>query len=138
MKWNWVLMMKINAEIFIWKKKESIEYVKKHLLPFAQGVEEARYYVEESLKNDREKSNVGNELDPTLEQDILDCQDHEEIIHPDFVQVNPDDIDLQENTNQSKRTFRSIEMKTLDEILEEARYLDKYQKKVLHSALKYA
>ena len=27
------------------KKKDNILYVKRHLLPFAQGVEEARYYV---------------------------------------------------------------------------------------------
>ena len=52
--------------------------------------------------------------------------------------MDPDNFDLQENANKSKRTFRSIEMKTLDEILEEARYLDKFQKKVLHIALKYA
>ena len=35
------------------EKKESIQYIKKHLMSFLEGVEEARYYVDEALKKER-------------------------------------------------------------------------------------
>ena len=37
-----------------------------------------------------------------------------------------------------KKTLRSIEVKTADEILKEARHLDQFQKKALHIAVNYA
>jgi hypothetical protein len=56
-----------------------------------QGVEEARHYVEQAMNEDREQTNnIGNELDPEQEKEIEECQELEEIMHPQFVQVNPD------------------------------------------------
>ena len=61
-------------------------------MPFMQGVEEARHYVQEAMKEENEiTNNIGNELDPEQEQEIEDCQETEETLHPEFVQVNPDD-----------------------------------------------
>ena len=39
---------------------------------------------------------------------------------------------------QAKRSFRKIELKTKDQILEGTRTLDKYQKEALHITLRYA
>ena len=79
-----------------------------------------------------EHQNIGNLLDPELEQELIECQAEEEFIHPDFVQVNPDNFDIQNNMDQIKKTFRAIEIRTEEEDLHQARTLDEFQKKVLH------
>ena len=45
---------------------------------------------------------------------------------------------FENNINQVKKTLRRIERKSADQILIEARSLDKYQKKALHVAIKFA
>ena len=69
---------------------------------------------------------------------IEDCQESEEIPHPDFIQLNPDQLEMDNNVKQVKRTFRNIEIKTADERLEEARQLDQFQKKALTVAVDFA
>ena len=108
-------------------KMESIQYVKNHLLPFSEGLEEARYYVEELSKTEKDKRNIGDVLDPTLEQEINNSDD-EDIPHPDFTIVNPDEIDIEQNISKTKKSFQNIEIKSKDELLNESRKLDKYQK----------
>ena len=46
--------------------------------------------------------------------------------------------ELGENISQTKKTLRRLEVKTADEVLGEARKLDKFQKKALHVAITYA
>ena len=120
--------------------KEAIQFVKKHLMPFAQGVEEARHYVEQAMQDDGRDNgrNIGAVLDPELEQEIEECMLGEEQIHPDFAQLNPDDLEVNNNMKQVKRTLRKIQIKTADERLEEARKLDQYQKKALTVAVDFA
>ena len=121
------------------EKQEDIQFVKKHLMPFAQGVEEARHFVQQAMTNEENATkNVGDELDPTLEQEILECQDEEDLMHPDYVQMNPDNFEFENNVKQIKKTLKNIEVKSPDEILREARNLDRFQKMVLHIAIKFA
>ena len=121
------------------RKEEAIQFVKSYMMPYAQGVEEARYRVEEAMKEGTTSSkNIGNELDPEQEKEIVECEDGDDQMHPDFVQVNPDDFDFESNLNQVKRTLRRLEIKTAEQILQEARNLDKFQKKALHIAVKFA
>jgi len=124
-------------DIYI-KHKEALQEVKQALLPFAKGVEEASYFVE-IAQNDKieENKKIGAILDAEKEQEMLECQDVESM-HPDFTHLDPDELDLQSNVTQIKKTFRHIEMKSKDQILEETRLLDKYQKKALNITLKYA
>ena len=119
------------------KKQNDILLVKRLMMPFTQGVEEARYYVQQAMENDKDKLNIGNDLDPELEKEILECDDEMEDLHPDFVQVNPDDFETEDNITQVKKTLRSIEIQTVDEMLEQARTLDEFQKKVLHIAIQF-
>ena len=116
-------------------KKDDIQFIKSLMMPYAQGVEEARHYVQEAQNNDR--TNVGDRLDPEQEQEIVECEDDEQIIHPDFVLINPDELEFDSNIVQVKKTLRSIEVKTTDEILKEARQFDEFQKKALHAAINY-
>ena len=59
-------------------------------------------------------------------------------MHPDFLQVNPDDQDFATNLAQAKKTLRRLEMKSADDLLNEARNLDRFQREVLNIAVKYA
>ena len=121
------------------KTQDGIQYVKKHNIPFAQGVAAARHFVQEAKNSDNElNKDIRNELDPTLEQDILDCSEDEDLIHPDYVQVNPDDLEMESNFNQVRKTLKNIESKTADEMLNDARQLDKFQKIVLYITIKFA
>ena len=100
------------------------------MMPDMQGVEEARHFVQQAMDEERQQStNIGNELDPEQEQEIEECQDIEEILHPDFVQVNPDNQEFEKNLTQVRKTIRSIELKSPDEILKAERDLDEFQKK---------
>ena len=119
-------------------KRDAIQYVKSHMLPFAQGVEEARYYVEEAVKESNSTNSIGNELDPELEKEIIECQESEEIPHPDFEHLNPDELEFNDNLIQVKKTLRTIELKTSDEMLKDARTLDEFQQKALHVAVEFA
>ena len=59
-------------------------------------------------------------------------------MHPDYVQMNPDNFEFENNVKQIKKTWKNIEVKSPDEILREARNLDRFQKMVLHIAIKFA
>ena len=125
-------------DIFL-EKQDAIQFVKSHLMPYTEGVEEARHYVQEAMKEERTSANnIGDQLDPEQEREIIECEDNEETLHPDFVQVNPDEMEFDNNLTQIKRTLKRIDVKTADEILREARNLDEFQKRALHVALNFA
>ena len=63
-----------------------------------EGVEEARYYVEQ-VKKEIDLSEISNKLDPELEQDNADCDEEVETEHPDFSHIDPGQI-----TNEDKST----------------------------------
>ena len=108
-------------------------------MPFAQGVEEARHYVQQAINSESNTAkNVGDQLDPTMEQENLECQEGEDIMHPDYIQMNPEDFEFESNVKQIKKTLKNIEVKSPDEILREARNLDRYQKMVLHIAIQFS
>ena len=88
---------------------EAIQFVKSRMMPFAQGVEEARYHVELAKQSEGQVSgNIGEVLDPEQEQEIEECQEGEENPHPDFVQLNPDQLEFDNNLKQSRNTVRKI------------------------------
>ena len=118
--------------------KENISFVKKMMLPYVDEVDEARYYVEQAKEHEQKVHNIGDTLDSQLEQDVVECQDEEEHIHPDFVQVDPENLDIEDKLAQIKKTFQNIEITSAEELLKEARQLDNFQKQVLHIAVNFA
>ena len=112
------------------EKKDAIQFVKSKLMPYTQGVEEARHYLDEVMADETAATkNIGNELDPEQEKEIIECTEDVDELHPDFAHLNPDELEFDNNLNQIKKTLRRIEVRSEDEILKEARNLDKYQKK---------
>ena len=119
--------------------EEKIQMVKSHLLPFAKGIEEARQNVKAAMEEDDTRNNtIGNILDPEQEKENLECEEEEELIHPDFSHLNPDDLESEDNSQQVRKMTRNIKISSADERLEAARRLDRFQKQALHIALKYA
>ena len=119
-------------------KEEQIQSVKSYLLPFAKGVEEARQNVKDANEEgDTKHSTIGKILDPEQEKENSECQDEEEIIHPDFCHLNPDDLEGDNNLQQIKKMTRNIKVNSADERLQAARRLDRFQKQALHTAIKY-
>ena len=119
------------------KRKKEIEYTKKHLMPFTDGVQEARELVE-AVEEANRNQDIGSELDPEYEQELVECRVEEEDEHPDFIQVNPEELRVDDNLNQVKKSIRGIELKSSDDLLLEARKLDNFQKRVLHIGIKFA
>ena len=50
------------------RKKDSIQFVKSLMMPCTDGVDEARHYVQEAMKNDSD-GDIGEQLDPEHEQE---------------------------------------------------------------------
>ena len=119
--------------------KDDIDYVKSKIMPYTSGIEEARYYMEETAKNNESKISVGDILDSQNEQDNTECFDLKEDPHPDFLHLDPQEFTNEDQRIQKlKRSLAQFEPKSLDELLIEARRLDKYQKKVLNVAINFA
>ena len=106
-------------------------------MPFTDGVQEARGLVE-AVEEANRNQDIGSELDPEYEQELVECRVEEEDEHPDFIQVNPEELRVDDNLNQVKKSIRGIELKSSDDLLLEARKLDNFQKRVLHIGIKFA
>ena len=97
---------------------------------------EARYYVEQ-VKKKVDLTEVGNQLDPALQQDNADCEEEVMSEHPDFLHVDPDQITTDENV-RIKSIYRKIEIPSDQELKETTRRLDKHQKEVVNILVMYA
>ena len=85
-----------------------------------------------------QNTEIGNTLDPEQEKEVLECQEGEEIIHPDFTHLDPDELEVNDNFQQIRKMTRNIQINSANERLQAARRLDIYQKQALHISLKYA
>ena len=119
------------------ENQEGIKDVKSKLMPYITDVEEARFFTNEARQNDDDKINIGNILDPEQERENIECLGTDDV-HPDFLQINPDDLQIEKEVDQARQTFRKVELKNAEERLENARKLDEYQKIALEKAVEYA
>ena len=68
--------------------KRKTDIVKSQVMEHLEGVEEARYYVEQ-IKKELDLTEIAEKLDPAFEQDNADCDDEVETEHPDFCHIDP-------------------------------------------------
>ena len=116
--------------------ERKVNIVKTQVMEHLEGVEEARYYIEQ-VKKEIDLTNIANKLDPTLEQENADCD--EEVLgeHPDFIHIDPGQMTADES-GTTKGIYRQIEIPCDSELKENTRSLDKYQKEVINVGIKYA
>ena len=137
-----LLYIPFHSEEEIWERlnknygdlEKEIRKVKCQVMEYLESTEEARLFVEESLKSET----VANELDPEGEQEKADCEIDGQTLHPDFEHLNPDDLTIQEEKKTSERQFKLIEIEERSILLEKTRKLDYYQKKVVEKGIRYA
>ena len=120
-------------ETFDGKSKVSI--VKKQVMEHLEGVEEARYYVEQ-VNKEINLTEIGDKLDPELEQDNADCEEEADEDHPDFLHIDPGQVARE--TDLPTSIYRRIELPSEDTMKENTRALDYHQRQALNIAVKYA
>ena len=107
-----------------------IQNVKSVLLQYLESVEEGLERAEELMD-----SNIGDTIDPELEQDNDDCEDIGVTEHPDFQFKDPSDLDV---TKEEVKKYKAIDLSddnTLD-IMTKA--LDEDQRVVLEIGVDFA
>ena len=102
-------------------------------MEFLDDVEEARYFIGESKRNEE----VENILDPEHIQEVDDCEYEGIIDHPDYPNL---DIEALEREVRSKieKTYRTIDLDNLQDLLEKTKKLDYFQRKVVEVGIKYS
>ena len=68
--------------------KRKVDIIKNQVMEHLEGVEEARYYVEQ-VKKELETNETAEQLDPALEQDNADCEDELKEDQPDYEHIDP-------------------------------------------------
>ena len=116
--------------------KRKTDIVKSQVMEHLEGVEEARYYVEQ-IKKELDLTEIAETLDPTLEQENADCDDEEVTEHPDFTHIDPGDI-IKEQEKSDAVKYRKVDVPTDDILKEKTRSLDYWQREVVNIGIKYA
>ena len=109
-----------------------IKAVKCQVMEHLESNEEARYMVEEAMSKVKE---VGDALDPEGEQEIEECINENLYLHPDYEHLDPDELNLQEETIRHEKVYRPIEVDNIDVLKEKTRKLDVNQKRVIEKGI---
>ena len=126
-----------NTAVNYEKKEKWIRSVKSVVMEHLENVEEARYMVEQSNKK-VDMDVIGAELNPTYEQDQVECLEEGQSQHPDYLHLDTDGIQNLENNNHPNSIFKPIKIPTIGELRKQTQKLDEYQKEILNIAVKYA
>ena len=114
-----------------------IKAVKKQVMEWIDDVDEARYYVEETLKNEAKVEEYGDLIDAQNKQDVLECEEEGNEADPLYGHLDLGDHNEHEFL-PSFNWYKKIDLKDNDQLSEETQNLDKFQRKTLDIGLKYA
>ena len=120
-------------------EKRKVDLVKRHVMPYLEDIQEARYYVDQ-LQRELEidlKEAAAVMLDPAGEQDNKDCEEEGNDEHEDYQFCNPEDLTNNEEAFSDRPVFRTVELLDIEELKEKTRSLDENQKEVLNKVIKY-
>ena len=118
------------------ENKRKVDLVKVQVMEHLEGVEEARYYVEQ-VKKEIDLAEVANTLDPALEQTNADCDEELEVEHPEYGHIDTGHIATEKETVPAGN-YKRIEIPNDDELKRRTRKLDKWQREVLNLGIGYA
>ena len=119
------------------KFKSIIKKVKGKVMEWMEDVEEARYYVQEVMKNDVDIEEIAEDLDPEGHQDDADCdlegiEEDEQYVHLDPEGLKGLDFPAAGNW------FRKLDLLDLGELEQQTCRLDEWQRKVIDVGLRFA
>ena len=115
---------------------KKVDLVKKQVMEYLEDVTEARYFVDEVMK-ELDIKKIGSVLDPNLEQINEECEAEEFKDHPEFQHLNPNLFDDNEKVH-TKSIYRNIEIKCMNTLKASTRSLDLYQRKVVDIGVKFS
>ena len=95
--------------------KERIRKVKSKIMEHLESVEEARHYVQEVKKN-LDLTNIGISLDAAAEQENAECQEEIEEIHPDYIHLDIENLEIKEKPENMSNIYRRIANPDINEI----------------------
>ena len=122
-------------ETFCGERK--VDIIKKQVMENLEDVTEARYYVEEVFKEiDMEKSEIA--MDPAFAQENLDCMENGIAEHSDYIHLDPEMLDLENENLSSKSIYRRVEIPSLDSLKVKTRALDKFQRHVVDIGIQFS
>ena len=107
-----------------------IENVRSKLMQYLQSVEEGTERAEEMIT-----SNIGDTIDPALEQENDDCEEIGVIDHPDFLFKDPSDLNM--NITEVKK-YKAIDLHDEETLDRMSINLDEDQRIVLEIGVDYA
>ena len=123
-----------------------VDIVKAQVMPHLEGVEEARHYVAEALK-ELDVDQIAALMDGEGLKDNLECleegADGVEDIHPDFEFSVANDGEFQDNPASGRGeagtgcVFKHVELPTTEDLRMKIRELDPFQRTVLDIAVTY-
>ena len=116
--------------------KRKVDLVKAQVMEHLEGVEEARYYVEQ-VKKEIDLTDVATILDPALEQNNADCDEEIEVEHPEFSHIDPGQIAVEKDPVRAGN-YKQIDIPNDDELKRRTRLLDRWQREVLNIGICYA
>ena len=112
--------------------------MKRQVMEHLDGVEEARYMVEEYLKNDAKNEDLAAELCPERAQEVDECMIDENEEHPELGHLDPNELENEESKIVKEKAFKPIDVGNIEDLRQQSKTLDKYQKFVLHVVIKFA
>ena len=118
------------------KYKEIIKNVKERVMEWMEDVEEARYFVEEAMKNDIDIEETGENLDPEKHKDGIECDMEGREEDEQYKHLDPEglkDLDFPDAGNW----YRKLEVLDAHDLERETCRLDTWQRKVVDVGLKY-
>ena len=121
------------------KELENIKKVKEKVMEWLEDVEEARMYVEESLKNEIETEDTGIDLDAEKEQEIDDCEEEGDVEDPQYSHLNPDEF-LKNHGASNIGVKITNQLILLESVIldEKTQRLDEWQRKVVDIGIQFA
>ena len=118
------------------KHKESIKHVKDIVMEWMEDVEEARYFVEEAMKNEIDVLETGEFLDPEKHKDGLECDMEGREDDDQYTHLDPEglkDLDFPDAGNW----YRKLEVLDTNDLEGKTCRVDVWQRKVVDVGLKY-
>ena len=119
------------------KYKENISKVKSQLMEWMEDVEEARYFVEEIMKDMIDPEETGVNLDAEKAKEDMECAEDGMELDDKFIHLDPEGL---ENINvmNSGVWFKKLELMDEKKLTNRTCRLDKWQRKVVDIGIGYA
>ena len=119
------------------KYKENMKKVKGKVMEWIEDVEEARYFVEEVMKNEVNLEETGENMDPEMHQDKIECEMEGLEEDEQYRHLDPEGL-KERDVPDLASWYRKLEVKDQHVLELETQKLDRWQRKVVDVGLRFA